>query len=186
MAKNLVNIAASRAKKFFTYFLLCLLLAGCSTMKPQDFNDKPLKLVLEEYFVGKSRGVGLFFERGGNVKTSFTVDVEGSWDGKVLTLTEVLKFENGEVQNRNYRIEKIDDHTYNATTADMEGVTTIEVYGNTMKWVYDLRQTFEGRTVLLHFNDWMHLQPDGVILNRAYASKWGFGVGEVFMSLRKL
>ena len=36
------------------------------------------------------------------------------------------------------------------------------------------------------FDDWMFLQEDGVVLNRAYASKFGIGLGEIFMSVQKL
>ena len=163
-------------------------ISGCGSMKPQDFEKESLQLVPEQYFAGKTRGVGVFFDRFGDLKTSFTVDLDGSWDKEsgVLTLTEFLKYANGETLNRTYIIQKRTEHLYSVATKDIEGDATIEAYGNTMKWTYDLNQKIDDSTVLLHFNDWMHLQPDGIILNRAYASKFGVGLGEVFMSVRRV
>jgi hypothetical protein len=155
-------------------------------MKPQDFEQESIKLIPEQYFSGTTRGVGVFFDRFGDLKTSFTVDLTGEWDGKVLTLTEQLLYKNGDKLTRVYTFEKKNDHEYIGHTPDVVGDIRIEVYGNTMKWVYDLNQDIDDSKVLLHFNDWMHLQPDGIILNRAYASKFGIGLGEVFMSIRKV
>jgi hypothetical protein len=166
--------------------LILLSLTGCGGMRPTDFKDEPLRLVPEIYFEGKSRGVGVFFDRFGVLQTSFVVDVEGSFKDNILTLTEKLTYKNGETLDRVYVIRKISDNRYIGTTPDVEGDIIIEVYGNTMKWTYDLNQKINNSIVLLHFNDWMHLQPDGIILNRAYASKFGIRVGEVFMSIRKL
>jgi hypothetical protein len=38
----------------------------------------------------------------------------------------------------------------------------------------------------VHFDDWMYLQPDGLLLNRAYVTKWGFAVGSVTLAFRKV
>ena len=66
------------------------------------------------------------------------------------------------------------------------GKAKIEAYGNVLRWKYNLRQKIGDREWVLRFDDWMFLQPDGVILNRATAYKWGIEVGEVFMVIRKL
>jgi hypothetical protein len=156
-------------------------------MEPSDFQDKPIKLVPEEYFSGKTKGVGVFYNRFGDLKTSFIVTLNGySKSPTEFILEEQLIYENGEKLNRVYKIEKINPNLYHAYTEDIDGVGIIEVYGNTMKWTYDLNQEVKKSKILLHFNDWMHLQQDGIILNRAYASKFGLNVGEVFMSIRKL
>ena len=35
------------------------------------------------------------------------------------------------------------------------------------------------------FDDWMFLQPDGVLVNRARVKKWGFEIGEVTLFFTK-
>ncbi len=37
----------------------------------------------------------------------------------------------------------------------------------------------------MKFNDWMFLQEDGVVINRARVSKLGFTIGEVTLFFRK-
>ena len=43
-----------------------------------------------------------------------------------------------------------------------------------------------GRTLAVHFDDWMYLQPDGVLLNRAYVSKWGIDIGSVTLAFKRV
>jgi hypothetical protein len=40
-------------------------------------------------------------------------------------------------------------------------------------------------TMRVHFNDWMFLQPSGVLLNRARVTKLGFKLGEVTLAFMK-
>ena len=35
------------------------------------------------------------------------------------------------------------------------------------------------------FDDWMYLLQDGVLLNRAYVTRWGIRIGEVTIAFRK-
>lgn len=161
-------------------------LTSCSAMKPQDFAGTTPEFSVEEYFSGKTRGYGMFFDRFGKVQLRFTVDLEGSWDGSVLTLKEQLQYEGGETMSRVFEITKIDPHTYEVRTPDIVGVGKIEAYGNSIRWVYDLNQKIGDDIWTLSFKDWMHLHGDGIVLNRAYASKFGVLLGEVFMAVRKL
>ena len=55
-----------------------ILLSGCTVMKPKDFVNKGPKLILEEFFAGKTRGWGIFEDRFGNVKRQFVVDIDGA------------------------------------------------------------------------------------------------------------
>ena len=63
-------------------------LTGCMAMTSDDFTDKSPKFVLEKYFHGKTRAWGLFEDRFGNVRRQFVVDINGNWDGTILTLDE--------------------------------------------------------------------------------------------------
>lgn len=172
---------------YLLLLLLALIASGCSSMKPQDFSSKSPQLIPEQYFSGDLEGVGVFYDRFGDIQTSFVVTLRGNWDAnsKLLILKEDLIYENGEKLFREYKINKVNDNLYTVDTEDFEGQGKIEVYGNTMKWNYELNQQIKESKVLLYFNDWMHLQPNGVILNRAFVSKFGISVGEVFMSIKR-
>jgi hypothetical protein len=52
-------------------------------------------------------------------------------------------------------------------------------YGQALNWRYTLRLPYRDKTIDVQFDDWMFLQPGGVLVNRATLSKFGFKVGEV-------
>ena len=148
-------------------------------MKPQDFADQKPDLLLEEYFNGTTRAWGLFEDRFGNVRRQFTVDIAGSWDGTTLTLDEHFVYADGETDRRVWTIEKTGPHSYQGRAGDVIGVANGQRHGNALNWRYDVNLKIGGRAWRVTFDDWMFLQPDGVLLNRARVSKWGVEIGEV-------
>ncbi|MGP1396531.1 MAG: DUF3833 domain-containing protein [Inquilinaceae bacterium] len=170
---------------------LLLLLAlsvlwGCSTMKPEDFADTEPRFIVEDYFDGKVRAWGLFEDRFGNVRRQFTVDIEGVWDGRELTLVEDFLYDDGATERRIWRIEKIDDNTYRGRADDVVGEAVGRSYGNALKWDYNFDLAIGDRTWRVHFDDWMLLQADGVMINRAKVTKWGIELGEANIFFRRV
>jgi hypothetical protein len=53
------------------------------------------------------------------------------------------------------------------------------VSGNAINLRYALRLPIAGRPRRLSFDDWMYLQPDGLIIDRAAFRLWGIGLGTV-------
>jgi hypothetical protein len=162
-------------------------LTGCMTMKPSNFKDESPKFVLEKYFNGKTKAWGIFEDRFGNVKRQFTVDIDGAWDGKTLTLDEYFLFNDGEKSYRQWKITKKEDGIYEGKADDVIGSATGVSAGNSLNWSYllDLKMS-EDKTLRVKFDDWMFLQPDGVVLNRARMSKFGVELGQVTISFSKV
>tara|TARA_R110002110_G_scaffold310454_10_gene523929 strand:- start:359 stop:952 length:594 start_codon:yes stop_codon:yes gene_type:complete len=154
-------------------------------MKPQDFAGKEPRLVLEDYFAGKTQAWGIFEDRFGNLRREFTVDITGDWDGEMLTLTEDFIYSDGETEQRIWHIRKIDDHNYEGRAGDIIGTADGSVYGNALNWSYDMMLPVGDSSWKVAFDDWMFLQPGGVLLNRAKVSKWGILLGEVTLSFSK-
>ena len=71
---------------------LLLLLCGCASMNVESFQGTEPRLVLEDYFLGKTHASGILFGRGGEVKRRFTVEMVGTKEGDVLTLEEDFLF----------------------------------------------------------------------------------------------
>lgn len=166
--------------------LAAMALTGCSgTMKPQDFAGREPKLVLEEYFEGKTKAWGMFHDRFGNLRREFVVDITGTWDGETLTLDEEFDYADGEKDRRVWTIRKIDENTYIGTAGDIIGEATGSLYGNALNWTYDMNLKVGDGTWKVKFDDWMFLQPGGVLLNRASVSKWGFELGVVTLSFAR-
>lgn len=156
-------------------------------MKPDDFADAQHRFVLEDYFAGKTRAWGLYEDRFGTVKRQFVVDIEGTWDGEVLTLDEDFTFADGEKSTRVWRIRKMPDGSYEGSADDVIGVAIGKVGGNALHWRYvlDLKIS-DNSTLAVTFEDWMFLQPGGVLMNRARMSKFGIELGQVTISFMKI
>lgn len=154
-------------------------------MKPEDFAGSEPPLILEEYFAGKTRAWGLFEDRFGDIRRQFVVDIVGTWDGERLVLEEDFVYADGEIDRRVWRIRKIDDHHYEGTADDVVGTAKGIRYGNALNWRYQLDLPVKGRTWRVTFDDWMLLQPDGVLMNRARVTKWGLEIGQVTLTFQK-
>ena len=159
--------------------VLAMLLGGCSVMQPKDFEGTQPRLELFDYFAGNTRAWGIFQDRSGNLQRQFTVDIRGEVEGDELTLTEDFVYADGETQQRIWRIRRIDEHRYEGRADDVVGTATGLAYGNALNWTYTLRLPYRGNEINVKFDDWMFLQTDGVLVNRAQVSKFGFKVGEV-------
>jgi len=169
-----------------TALLVALLtLMGCNGMDAKQFEEGEPRFVLEDYFQGTTHATGIFVDRFGNLRRQFVVKIEGSWDGKQLTLDEDFFYSDGEKQRRIWRITKIDEHTYEGRADDVVGTATGKTYGNVLNWEYDLNLEVGESIYKVRFNDWMFLQADGVLLNKADVSKWGISIGTVFISFSR-
>lgn len=166
--------------------LAMVALTGCSgTMKPEDFAGREPMFVLEEYFEGKTKAWGMFHDRFGKLRREFVVDITGTWDGETLTLDEEFDYADGEKDRRVWTIRKIDDNTYVGTASDIIGEAQGALYGNALNWTYDMDLKVGDGAWRVTFDDWMFLQPGGVLLNRASVSKWGFEIGVVTLSFAR-
>ena len=167
--------------------LVLLGLTGCMAMTSDDFTDKSPKFVLEKYFHGKTRAWGLFEDRFGNVRRQFVVDINGNWDGTILTLDEDFLFDDGEKDFRQWRIKKLNDGTYEGRADDVIGTAKGVASGNSLHWSYvlDLKRD-GGSSIKVKLDDWMFLQSGGVLLNRARMSKFGIELGQITISFKRI
>lgn len=164
---------------------LVFLLAGCTSISPQDYLAERPALDLFRYFDGTVDAWGQFEDRSGRVVKRFTVEIRGTVDGSRLTLDEDFRYSDGTTQNRVWRIERLGDGRYAGTAGDVIGTAGGEVAGNALRWRYVLALDVDGRTWHVDFDDWMYQQDERVMLNRSVMSKFGIRLGEVFIAFRR-
>jgi Protein of unknown function (DUF3833) len=152
--------------------------AGCATTAAPPQAKATQQLALEDYFKGKTSAWGVFQDRNGTLVRQFKVDIEGTWNGNVLTLDERFDYADGVKEQRVWTIRKTSPTTYEGTAGDVRGIARGTVSGNQLTWVYDVDLKVGDRTVLVTFDDRMWLQPDGVLINRAKVKKFGITFGE--------
>ena len=170
----------------FFFLIISLFLFSCSTdMNIQSFKNNKPELVLEDYFNGKTRAWGLFHDRFGNLKRSFEVDINGVLDGNTLILDEKFTYDDGEKESRIWTIKILENNKYSGTADDVVGEAIGESSGNALHWKYKLNLKVKNSVVQVDFDDWMFLQEEGVLINRAEVKKWGLNLGVVTITFVK-
>jgi uncharacterized protein YceK len=172
-------------KQLLTLLLATLLTSGCGTMNPRDFSDSSQRLDLFDYFQGHTLAWGLFEDRFGKLRRQFRVDITGTVDGDTLVLEEDFLYADGERQQRTWTITRSGEDTYTGRAADVVGEAHGETAGNALHWTYRMDLQVGGRQLRVTFDDWMFLQPDGVLLNRARVSKFGLEIGSVTLAFMR-
>jgi hypothetical protein len=167
---------------FISIFIsLSLFITGCgASMK--TYKDETPVFKPEEWFIGKFKATGGFFDRFGTLKRRFTMTLDGRREGELTILNEVLSYTDGEVSTREYKIKKISENYYEATAEGVVGKATIEASGNALRWRYQLKQKIGDSEWILSFDDWMYLVDEKTLIDRAQVSKFGINLGEVFLT----
>ena len=154
-------------------------------MKPDLTTGRAPDFRVEEYFAGRTQAWGIFQDRFGKLRRQFVVDIEGEWDGESLTLVENFIYDDGKTERRTWTIRKTGEHSYEGIADGVIGVAEGKCHGNALNWHYRFALQVGGSTWNVTFNDWMFLQTDGVMINRAAVSKFGIELGELTIAFRK-
>ena len=167
--------------KTIIIILFFTLLTSCSgnKMQPIDFKDQKPRLIIEDYLSGNVKAWGILQNRSGKVTRQFSALLNGTWDGKQLILNEKFNWSDGEVQKRQWKINKIDEHNYQGTAGDVVGTAKGFSYGPAFKFEYVLLVPVKGREIKITFDDWIFKQDDKVAINRATMTKFGIKVAEL-------
>ena len=166
--------------RYISIIFLTFFLTNCvADMKPEDFKDQEPRLVIEDFLKGNVKAYGVLQNRGGKVTRQFSADLNGKWDGKELILDEKFNWSDGEVQTRQWKINKIDNHNYEGTAEDVVGIAKGYSYGPAFKFEYVLLVPVKGKEIKITFDDWIFMQDEKVAINRAKMTKFGIKVAEL-------
>ena len=166
--------------------IIILILTGCANkMKPTDFKDQKPRLIIEDYLSGNVKAWGVLQNRSGKVTRQFKADLNGNWNGSQLILDEVFNWTDGEKQTRQWKINKIDEHNYEGTAADVVGTAKGYSYGPAFKFEYVLLVPIKGKEIKITFDDWIFKQDEKVAINRATMTKFGIKVAELTVLFQK-
>ena len=174
-----------RLYRWAVIVLMVSVLSGCSGMRIEDLADTEPRFDLFDYFAGKTRAYGIFQGRGGELKRQFVVDIQGDIENNQLTLTEDFVYADGEQSQRIWVITRLADGRYSGKAADVIGVAQGQSAGSALNWRYTLELPYGKSSIQVNFDDWMFLQPDNILINRAKVRKFGFTVGEVTLVFKK-
>ena len=103
-----------------------------------------------------------------------------------MTLDEKFVYDDGELDQRIWKIRILGNKKYTGTADDVVGEASGESEGNALNWKYKLNLKVKDSTIQVDFDDWMFLQDRNILMNRAEVKKWGFTVGVVTITFLKI
>ena len=169
---------------FFAFGLL--LLTACSGQHIEDYNNTSPDFDVLTFFSGNLEAKGVVMNRSGEVTRRFSVKMLGTIEDKILTLEEWFIFDDGEQSKRTWVIKKNAEGAYNGTANDIIGVAQGQQKGMALHWDYEMDLTVDNRVYRVAFDDWLYRIDEHNVINRSVIKKWGFDVGEVILSIRKI
>lgn len=161
-----------------------LILPGCAATVEDYKDDKPV-LELDRFFDGRLVAYGMVQDFSGKVTRRFKADILAHWQDEQGTLDEQFYFNDGELQNRCWKLEK-QGNKYRGTAAEIVGEAVGEVQGNTLNWRYTLQVPVNGKVWDIYLDDWLYLIDENNLINRTKMKKFGLPVGELTLHIRKL
>lgn len=162
--------------------LIASLLSACASPPESPAAAAAPPLVLETFFPGRTVGEGVFTNSWTGSERRFSVVIEGSWDGRTLTLVEDFAYADGEKDRKTWQLERTGPGVYAGTREDVVGKARAWTDGKVVRLEYSVM--LGGWTV--DFSDVLALRDDGSLINRATVGKWGLRVGRVELVLRRV
>ena len=165
----------------FAPLALLALVGACASPPDATVAASAPPLVLEEFFPGRTVGQGVFTNSWTGSERRFDVVIDGTWDGKTLTLVEDFAYADGEKDRKTWRLRKLGPGSFTGTREDVVGQARAWTEGKVVRLEYAV--SLGGWTV--DFSDVLALNPDGSLINKATVGKWGIRVGRVELELRR-
>ena len=160
-----------------------LVLAGCSSVTPDDYQGRAPAFEPESFFNGALTAHGVVKDFSGEAIRHFSADITGCWDEGVGTLDEDFVFDDGETQKRIWTLTPDGDQTYIGTAGDVVGEGLARWQGNAMFLDYTLRIELEDGPIDVKIDDRMYRVSENVVINESKMRKLGFGVGEILLTI---
>lgn len=166
--------------------VLFLLLVGCSSIDMNQYQSNTPAFNLYDYFQGDVKGWGIVQNWKGALTRQFTVSINGELNEEnELVLDENFNWSDGEQSKRVWQILENGRSKYIGKADDVHGSAAGMSSGNVLNWQYTLNLKVDENTWKIAFDDWMFLQQDGILINKAVMRKFGFKVGEVTIVFMK-
>ncbi len=159
---------------------------GFASQRPGDWAGKGPQFDPRRDLNGPILCEGVIYGPFGRVTSRFVAEMRGEWQGNRGVLSEVFRYDNGEVQRREWHLEIGNDGMITATAADVVGAGRGQVAGPAVQMLYDIRLPEAAGGHVLRVIDWMYRAENGTIINRSQFRKFGIKVAELVATMRQV
>ncbi|SEG40809.1 DUF3833 domain-containing protein [Vibrio hangzhouensis] len=163
---------------------IAIWLTACSA-DLADYKNSTPDFDLYQYFDGEVVAWGMVQDYSNKQTRRFEVKIKGSVEDEQLTLVEDFLFDDGEIDQRIWTIQKLEDGSYQGVADDIIGVATGNVVGNALQWQYDFELEVDGSRYTVAFDDWLYRQDDRHLFNLTSIKKLGVEVATITIFFQK-
>lgn len=155
-------------------------------MKPPAPENIEQSFVLERDLAGKTIATGSFSAIDGTYR-EFTAHIDGTWDGKALTLVEDFEYDNGDKERKTWVLTKLASGEWSGIREDVVGLARGYQDGKVFRLEYDMALPNEDGTPgrKMRFRDVLAIDEQGTIINNATVGLWGFKVASVNLLIER-
>lgn len=134
---------------------------------------------------GRTLADGVFEDRKGSLRRRFSVEMAGEAVGEQFRLDERFVFADGERQQRVWTFRRGPGSGFSGRSDDSVSEAFGQFGDGVAYLASELKLPVGKRSVAMRFDDAFYRAGPGLVLNRSRVSKWGIGLGQVVMLLRK-
>ncbi|MBN2629511.1 MAG: DUF3833 family protein [Rhodobacteraceae bacterium] len=168
------------------FFLIgALALGGCAS-RPASPTVATRPVTLDQAFLGRKRGAGLFKVWLTGDERRFTADLNGtlSRGGSRLTVVEDFVYDDGQKDRLTWVFDRTGPGRWTGRREDTVGAASVVEQNGEIRLAYTADFQSAGAVTRLGFEDVIYLRGDGVIVNDAVVSRAGIPVGSVRFEIR--
>lgn len=134
----------------------------------------------EHFFAGNTTGEGVLVTRL-KADRRFQVASSGrSESDGAFVLDQTVKYANGQIEKRTFRMRRVDDFRYTGSLTGASGPVFARAEGNSFHVTYAIKRP------AVTMEQWIYLQPDGrTALNRATVKVLGIPVAHISETIRR-
>ncbi|MCE9523792.1 MAG: DUF3833 domain-containing protein [Alphaproteobacteria bacterium] len=172
------------AGRLLAVMIMGFTLSACASRPEYEGKAPSQTLILEKTLVGRTTGDGAFVNSITGGETKFSVVIDGTWDGKILTLVEDFTYTDGTKERKTWRLTKSAEGQYRGVREDVIDAADVTQDGTGVRLDYRVTLTTGLGDIDVRFQDLLYLEADGTIANKAVVSKFGLRVGRVHITMR--
>ena len=162
------------------------LFIGFRSHKPSHYAAKGPAFDPRRDLNGPIQCEGVIYGPTGRITSRFVARMDGKWEGNRGVLSERFQYDNGEEQDREWRLTLGNEGRIRAEADDVVGAGQGTVSGPTVQMLYNLRLPKSAGGVVVNVTDWMYLAENGTIIYRSQFHKFGVKVAELVATMRRV
>jgi hypothetical protein len=167
------------------FLIGALSLGGCASVPPAP-TVQTQPVTLDQAFVGRKRGAGVFRVWLTGDERRFTALLNGqlSKGGQRLTVVEDFIYDDGQKNRLTWVFDRSGPGRWTGRRDDTVGQATAIEQNGQVRLIYTADFASNSTVTRLGFKDVIYLRADGVIVNDAIVSRSGIPVGSVRFEIR--